>query len=105
MVLNKKRGKSFELSINDIEELADVPVLAVLKDDNKVLEALSETTPVSLYAPRSNAGIEFRKLAATLIGETYEEPGIWAKIKGMFGSKYAKEEINRTIFHKDRIKI
>jgi len=105
MVLNKKRGKNFELSIEDIEELADVPVLAVLKDDDKVLEALSETTPVSLYAPRSNAGIEFRKLAAALIGETYEEPGIWAKIKGMFGGKYSKEEINRTIFHKDRIKV
>jgi septum site-determining protein MinD len=105
MVLNKKRGKNFELSIEDIEELADVPVLAVLKDDNKVLEALSETTPVSLFAPTSNAGIEFRKLAACLIGETYQEPGIWAKMKGLFGGKIAKEEINRAIFHKDRMKI
>lgn len=105
MVLNKKRGKNFELSIDDIEELADVPVLAVLRDDTKVLEALSETTPVSLYAPRSNAGIEFRKLAATLIGEKYAEPGIWAKMKSIFGGNYSKEEINRTIFHKDRIKI
>ena len=47
LVLNKKRGKNFELSTDDIEELSDVPVLAVLNDDVKVLEALSEVTPVS----------------------------------------------------------
>ena len=105
MVLNKKRNKNFELSINDIEELAGVPVLAVLKDDTKVLEALSETTPISLYAPRSNAGVEFRKLAAALIGENYEEPGFLAKLKSVFGGKVSKEEINRTIFHKDRMKV
>jgi len=105
MVLNKKRGKRFELSINDIEELANVPVLAVIKDDDKVLEALSETTPVALYAPLSNAGVEFRKLAAALIGEEYKEPGMLAKIKSIFGGKIAKEEINRAIFQKDRVKI
>ena len=105
LVLNKRRNKRFELSISDIEELADAPVLATLNDDVKVLEALSETVPVSLYAPKSNTGIEYRKLAAALIGSTYEEPGIFAKIKSLFGGKIAKEEINRTIFQKDRLKI
>ena len=105
LVLNKRRNKKFEISINDIEELAGAPVLATLNDDVKVLEALSETVPVSLYAPKSNTGIEYRKLAAALIGATYEEPGILAKLKGIFGGKIAKEEINRAIFQKDRLKI
>jgi septum site-determining protein MinD len=105
LVLNKQRGKRFELSINDIEELSEVPVLSVLKDDVKVLEALSETTPVSIYAPRSNSGIEYRKLAACLIGEQYKDPTFMGMLKGLFSGGVKKEEINRAVFHKDRVKI
>ena len=105
LVLNKKRGKHFELTVDDIEELANVPVLAVLDDDVKVLEALSETTPVSLFAPRSNTGVEYRKLAGCLIGEEYKDPRFLAKLKGVFAKGVGKEEINRAIFQKDRLKI
>jgi septum site-determining protein MinD len=105
LVLNKKRNKNFELTINDIEDLAEVPVLAVLEDDVKVLEALSEATPVSLYAPRSNIGVEYRKLAACLIGEEYKDPRFFAKLKSIFVKNIDKEEINRAVFHKDRLKV
>ena len=105
LILNKQRGKNFELSVNDIEELAEVPVLAVLKDDIKVLEALSETVPVSIYAPKSNTGTEYRKLAAALIGEEYKDPSFFGKLKNIFGKSIKKEEINRAVFQKDRIKI
>ncbi|MEM2956299.1 MAG: AAA family ATPase [Candidatus Pacearchaeota archaeon] len=105
LILNKKRNMDFELSIEDIEELAGVPVLAVLKDDVKVLKALSETIPVSLYAPKSSIGIEYRKLAGALIGEEYKDPRFFAKIKNFFTKGIKKEEINRAIFYKDRVKI
>jgi len=105
LVLNKKRGKRFEISAEDIEELAEVPVLAVFNDDIKVLEALSETTPISIYSPRSNIGVEFRKLAACLIGQEYKDPRFFGKLKSLFTKGIKREEINRTIFQKDRLKI
>ena len=40
LILNKTRGKEYEISIKDIEEMAGVPVLAVLPDDYRVQEAI-----------------------------------------------------------------
>ena len=84
LIVNRARNKKFELSIKDIEEAAQVPVLSVLPEDIKILESIYYTTPVSLYKPRSTSSIGFRKLAAHLIGEKYEEPGVWDKLKAFF---------------------
>jgi len=104
LILNKQRGKSFELGIEDIEELSEVPVIAALPDDSKVLEALSLATPVSLHAPKKGISIEYKKLAAALIGETYEDPRFFMKLKNMF-SGTSKVQSNREDMLKDRVKI
>jgi len=104
LVLNKKRNKSFELSLEDVEELSNVPVLAVLPDTNKVLEALANATPAALYEPNHDLSMEYKKLAACLIGEKYDEPRFVAKIKGMFRGP-SREAINREVLYKDRIKL
>ncbi len=105
LVVNKKRGKKFELDLADIEELAGVPVLAVIEDHDQVLEALSATVPISLYAPRSNIGVEYRKLAGCIIGEEYKDPRFFSRLASMFKKDISREEINRSIFQKDRLKI
>lgn len=104
LILNKVKGKRFELTIDDIESATNVPVLAVLEDDEKVLEALSETKPAVLYAPKRNVSVEYKKLAASLIGERYVDKRFIARLKNFFlGNELSKEEINR-VLHKDGIK-
>jgi len=103
LVLNKKRGKNFELDLEDIEELAEVPVVASLPDDFKVLEALSLATPVSLHAPRKNISKEYRKLAAALVGEEHSE-GFFDKLKRMFSTN-SQVERNREELFRNRVKI
>lgn len=97
LVLNKVRNKKFELSIKDIEEAAEVPVLCVLPEDIKVLEALANTMPVVLHKPKADSSIEYKKLAAYLIGEKYDDPRLWAKIKSFFKKDTPKENINRLL--------
>ena len=104
LILNKHRGQSFELGIDDIEELAEVPVVASLNDDIRVLEALSLATPVSLHSPRNNVSVEYKKLAASLIGEKYEDPRFFSKLKSIFSGS-SKVEMNREEMFKDRVKI
>lgn len=104
LVLNKRRGRNFELSLSDMEDLSNVPVLAVLPDSDKVLEALANATPASLYEPKHDLGVEYRKLGACLIGEKYNDPRISAKLKGLFKGP-EREEINREVLYKDRIKL
>lgn len=84
LILNRVRNKKFELSIKDIENAALVPVISVLPEDIKIPESVYYTTPVSLYKPSSSSAIEFRKLAANLIGEKYEVQGLWNRLKTIF---------------------
>lgn len=106
LILNKVRGKKFELTTEDIEDIAEVPVLAVLPDDISVLEALSITTPSSLHAPTNESTIEYKKLAASLIGQEYKDPRMWARMKKLLSvsltGKAPKHEVNREILKEER---
>lgn len=96
LVLNKVYNKDFELSLKDIENTIEIPVMAVIPHDTNFLRAVSEfTTPLSL---RPNSGIseEFKRLAATLIGEKYKPVGV----RGLFNwISPSVQEINRQIYY------
>jgi septum site-determining protein MinD len=87
LVLNKIRDKKFELSVDDIESTTGVPVLSVIKDDVKVLEALSNTAPASACSPRKGFSIQYKKLAAKIAGEEFEDKRFKSKLKRVFKRK------------------
>lgn len=97
LILNKVRNKKFELTIDDIENASETPVLAVLPDDIKILEALFLTIPAAMNFEKSNAVIEYKKLAAALIGEKYTDERFHRKIKRFFSRTLPKEEVNREL--------
>lgn len=95
LIMNKVRNKKFELTINDMELATSIPVLAVLPDDDVVLEALSKTKPATIHSPNTDVAIEYKKLAGCIIGRNYKDPRIGAKFKKMFSRNMPKQEINR----------
>jgi septum site-determining protein MinD len=100
LILNRVYGKKFELSLDEIEAAAEVPVLAVLPNDLSLAEAVANTMPGSHFNPRGRAVIEYKKLAAALIGQSYQDPRIGSKIKKAFrrfSNKIPKEELNRSV--------
>ena len=97
LILNRVYNKKFELTLDDVEESAEVPVLALLPHDIKIVEALSEVTPATLHAPKSDAVVEYCKLAGCLVGEDFEDPRFMAKIKSLFNKKLEKHESNRLL--------
>ena len=100
LILNKVHNKNFELSLADIEETAEIPVMAVIPHDINILRALSEFTPSTSYKPKSKGSIEYKKLAATLIGEKYKPH----KLRNLFEITPKRQEINREIFYKSVFK-
>lgn len=84
LVLNKVRNRKFELSVKDIEAATGVPVLSVIDDDVKVLEALSKTTPASLAAPKKDFSVAYCSLAAKLAGEEYKDPRFMSRVASIF---------------------
>lgn len=95
LILNKVYNKNFELSLSDIESTAEVPVMAVIPHDVNVLRALSEFKSSVSYNPNSEASVEYKKLAATLIGEKYYPK----RFKDLFRISPKRQEINREIFY------
>ncbi len=97
IVLNKVYDKNFEISIDKIEDALESPVLAVIPYDINALKALSNMEPSTHYKPKSKGSIEYKKLAAAMVGEKYSEK----KIKSLFKKiSPKKQEINRELFYK-----
>ena len=97
LVLNKVHNKDFEVSIDDIESTAEVPVLAVIPHDLNILRALRNALPITDFKPKAEASEEFRKLAGAMIGQKYK-PFEWKKFFQVFTP--SREEINREILYR-----
>jgi septum site-determining protein MinD len=98
IILNRVYGKNFELSLKDIEDVTDVPVMAVIPHDINVLRALSNFEPLNSFRPRSKGSEEIRKLAALLIGERYDPPS-FRKFFGWVNPE--KQEVNRQVYYNE----
>ncbi|MFH2028357.1 MAG: AAA family ATPase [Nanoarchaeota archaeon] len=102
LILNRVYNKKFELNIKDIEEAAGVPVLSIVPQDIRVPESVYYTNPVTLNRPKANSSIEFKKLAASLLCERYNDPRLLYRLKDLFKKDIPKEVINRTLLENER---
>lgn len=97
LILNKVHNKNFEIPLEEVEKFLELPVMAVVPHDVNVLKALSEFKPLTELKPNSEASKEFKRLAATLIGEKYKTN----KLKRFFGwINPKKQDVNRLVFYK-----
>ncbi len=97
IILNKVRGKNFELNLNDIQDATKVPVVSVLDDEEDVLRALARGIPVSSLNKRNNVAVEYKKLSAALVGDRYVDTRLKARVRSFFNRKLSQDEINRAI--------
>ena len=98
LVLNKVHGKNFEVTIKDVENTIEIPVMAVVPHDINVLRALSKFKPSTEFKPKSESSEEYKKLASVLIGEKYKP----VKLKNFFRwVNPRKQDVNRTIFYEN----
>ena len=95
--MNKAHGKDYELDLGEMQKHTKVPVVSVLYEEDIVLKALSKSKPVYLMNPDSDTAIEYRKLAAALVGDRYRDNRIKTKFKNLFKPKVQQEDINRSI--------
>lgn len=94
LILNKVYNKPFELSIDQIEKTADVPVLAIIPEDINVVKSLSTFTPSIVQNPNSKGSIEYKKLAGVIIGEKYKPTKLWHLFKNP-----ERQDVNRELFY------
>lgn len=73
VVVNKARGEDYEMSIENISEFLNMPVIAVIPEDPLIRKSLIHRSPVVLKDSNAHSSIGFKKLAGALIGEKYIE--------------------------------
>ena len=74
IVINRYKDNRFELSDEEMETMAEVPILGKIPEESSVKKSLFKKVPVVDYDPYSKAAIEFNSLAALLLGINYEPP-------------------------------
>jgi septum site-determining protein MinD len=87
LIINKVRGKNFELSSRDIKNASEAKVIESLPEDEKVLAALSRMIPVVYDSPKREISHKFKKVAGSMVGEKYSK-GVW----GVGGTKKKKKK-------------
>jgi len=97
LILNKVHGKKFELGLDTIEEMAGVPVMAVIPHDINFLKSLSNFMPYTEHSPRSEGADEFKRLASTISGEPYKPIKMKRFLKWINPSK---QDVNREVYYK-----
>lgn len=97
LIINKVHNKKFEITLREIEETVELPVMAVIPYDINILKALSEFVPSIEHSPKSKASEEYYKLAAALVGEKYKP----SKLKSFFSwINPQKQDVNRLVLYK-----
>ncbi|MBS3167759.1 AAA family ATPase [Candidatus Woesearchaeota archaeon] len=97
IIINKVRNKKFELNLEEVQDATKVPVVSVLDDDDRILKSLAKGKPVSHFYKDKDVVVQYKKLAAALIGERYIDRRLIAKVKNLFNKKLSQDEINRAI--------
>ncbi len=91
VVVTKTNVKNVDVPIKTIEEILEHPVIGVIPEDRAVKFALAEKDAVVHTHPKSAAAIQYKRLAAHLLGREYhEEPevesgGFFAAVLDLFG--------------------
>jgi len=85
IMLNMVGGERYELSVDEVEQLAELPVILSVPMDKNVLRSLALKTPVVLYDQASPASRQFIALAGKLIGEEPAPEGFVPRFMRLFG--------------------
>jgi septum site-determining protein MinD len=98
LVLNRVRNKRYELTLDEIENAAETPVIGAMREEEKVLESVSETKPVVCFAPKKDVSVEYQKLAAALSGGKYRDMRLWSAVRNfLFADNFSKVDVNRAV--------
>ena len=101
IILNQVKHKKHELNYKTIQEVTATPVMGIIDKDVNFLQALQKTTPyVHLNKKQTDARVEYKKLAAAIVGQSYKDTRLKTKVKRLFNKGIKTGDVNRTLLMK-----
>ncbi|MBI2451973.1 AAA family ATPase [Candidatus Pacearchaeota archaeon] len=93
IIINKIRDPKYELTLDEMEESLNIPVMAMIPDDKYATKSVFTRIPISIYKNNSSFAKEINRLGAALT-LSKEQSSFWRKF---FSLSFRKEEVNRDI--------
>ncbi|VVB80457.1 Iron-sulfur cluster carrier protein [uncultured archaeon] len=97
VIINKVRHPRYELDLEEIEKSFELPVLARIKDNKKLIESYHQKVPISVYDSMNEISKEIKRFAGSLAG-IREQRGFLSKL---FGKDFKKESVNRELMRQN----
>ena len=85
VIVTRVTGSKFEMPLTTIKEMLELPILAVIPEDDSVKEALAMRNAVFHTHPKSKSAKAYRNLAANMLGRKVE-----VEKKGFFGRLFGR---------------
>ncbi len=82
VIVTRVTGDKNEMSIGNVKEMLDLPVLGVVPHDRNILASLRHKDSVTHLYPYSRSALAYKRIAAKMAGISYEEPSFWQKLLG-----------------------
>lgn len=98
IIINKIRNPRYELSLGEIEEQGEIPVVARIKDHKKMAKALHHREPISLHDRKNKISKEIERFANSLSGIAEESSGFFQSVLPF--TDIGKEKVNRELMRK-----
>lgn len=100
IIVNRISEPLYEMTCEEIEWTTNLPVLARIPEDKKMIECIFYRQPLMIKNPKSKAAKEIRKLCSAFCGEPEERNWFLKKFLRNSEKLMKREEINREILRR-----
>jgi septum site-determining protein MinD len=80
IIVNRFRNKHYEIKPDEIKNFTNLPIIGLVPEDEKILEATNKKTLVTISKKNSSSSIAFFDIAAKLVGSEYKKPNFFRRI-------------------------
>jgi len=80
VIVTRVTGRNSEMSISNIRDMLDIPVLGVIPEDKNVQAALRGKDALLHTHPYSGASRAYKRIAAMIANVSYEEPSLLTRM-------------------------
>jgi septum formation inhibitor-activating ATPase MinD len=71
VIVNRVKGKRYEISLDEISQFTELPIVGVIPEDERILEGANKKTLVTASKRNSKSKRAFFEIAARIAGTTY----------------------------------
>lgn len=101
IIINKVKNPAYEMTLKEVEEFLDVPVVARIHDDKGMVEAMFFRKPITIHNKHNPVSKEIRRFASSLCG--MPEKGFFDFLTSAFKKERINREVLRQKFYEEQV--